>query len=115
MARRVIVAGGGLAGLSCALRLHEGGARPLVLEASDGVGGRVRSDEVDGQTRYFERLPKVIGLVSYFAKELLVSNLRVLWDVFQRKNKEQAFYDLPFFSGFRPLQYSPPAALSALA
>ena len=34
-----------------------------------------------GPTRYFERLPKVIGLISFFAKELLVSNLRVLWDV----------------------------------
>ena len=34
-----------------------------------------------GPTRYFERLPKVIGLIIFFAKELLVSNLRVLWDV----------------------------------
>jgi multicomponent Na+:H+ antiporter subunit E len=34
-----------------------------------------------GRTRYFERLPKVIGLISFFGKELLVSNLRVLWDV----------------------------------
>jgi len=34
-----------------------------------------------GPTRYFERLPKVIGLIGFFAKELLVSNLRVLWDV----------------------------------
>ena len=34
-----------------------------------------------GQTRYFERLPKVLGLIGFFLKELLVSNLRVLWDV----------------------------------
>jgi len=34
-----------------------------------------------GQTRYFERLPKVLGLIGFFGKELLVSNLRVLWDV----------------------------------
>ena len=39
-----------------------------------------------GQTRYFERLPKVIGLISFFAKELLVSNLRVLWDVITPKH-----------------------------
>ena len=39
-----------------------------------------------GKTRYFERLPKVIGLISFFAKELLVSNLRVLWDVITPKH-----------------------------
>ena len=34
-----------------------------------------------GETRYFERLPRVLGLIGFFGKELLVSNLRVLWDV----------------------------------
>jgi multicomponent Na+:H+ antiporter subunit E len=34
-----------------------------------------------GKTRYFERLPRVFGLIGFFGKELLVSNLRVLWDV----------------------------------
>jgi multicomponent Na+:H+ antiporter subunit E len=34
-----------------------------------------------GKTHYFERLPKVLGLIGFFSKELLVSNLRVLWDV----------------------------------
>ena len=32
-------------------------------------------------TRYFTKLPKTINLTGYFLKELLVSNLRVLWDV----------------------------------
>jgi phytoene dehydrogenase-like protein len=44
----VVIVGAGLAGLACALRLHETGARLRVLEASDGVGGRVRTDVVDG-------------------------------------------------------------------
>ena len=44
----VVVVGAGLAGLACALRLAEAGVRVRVLEASDGVGGRVRSDLVDG-------------------------------------------------------------------
>ena len=44
----VVVVGAGLAGLACALHLHEAGARVRVLEASDGVGGRVRTDVVDG-------------------------------------------------------------------
>lgn len=44
----VIVIGAGLAGLSCAAHLHRAGRSVHVVEASDGVGGRVRSDIVDG-------------------------------------------------------------------
>jgi phytoene dehydrogenase-like protein len=44
----VVVVGAGLAGLTCAIRLRELGRDPLVLEAADGVGGRVRTDLVDG-------------------------------------------------------------------
>jgi phytoene dehydrogenase-like protein len=44
----VIVVGAGLAGLSCALHLRSAGLSTLVLEASDDVGGRVRTDVVDG-------------------------------------------------------------------
>ena len=47
-AREVVIVGAGLAGLCCARRLTEAGVDCLVLEASDGVGGRVRTDEVDG-------------------------------------------------------------------
>lgn len=46
----VVVVGAGLAGLAAARTLQAAGRRPLVLEASDGVGGRVRSDVVDGFT-----------------------------------------------------------------
>ncbi|SDQ32612.1 NAD(P)/FAD-dependent oxidoreductase [Quadrisphaera sp. DSM 44207] len=44
----VVVVGAGLAGLACAQRLAAAGVPALVLEASDGVGGRVRTDVVDG-------------------------------------------------------------------
>jgi phytoene dehydrogenase-like protein len=44
----VIVVGGGLAGLCCVLGLHQAGISALLLEASDGVGGRVRTDKVEG-------------------------------------------------------------------
>lgn len=45
---RVLVVGAGLAGLAAARVLHDAGPEVRVLEASDGVGGRVRSDTVDG-------------------------------------------------------------------
>lgn len=44
----VVVVGAGLAGLSCALHLADAGLEVRVLEASDAVGGRVRTDVVDG-------------------------------------------------------------------
>ena len=44
----VVVVGAGLAGLSAARHLHRAGRSVVVLEASDGVGGRVRTDHVDG-------------------------------------------------------------------
>lgn len=46
--KRVLIVGGGLAGLACGVRLHEAGAQPLIVEASDDVGGRVRTDGVNG-------------------------------------------------------------------
>ena len=44
----VLVVGAGLAGLACARRLRREGADVHVVEASDGIGGRVRTDEVEG-------------------------------------------------------------------
>ncbi len=44
----VIIVGAGMAGLSCAHHLHKAGISFKILEASDGVGGRVRTDKVDG-------------------------------------------------------------------
>jgi hypothetical protein len=44
----VLVVGAGLAGLRCAGVLHAAGHEVLVLEAADAVGGRIRTDRVDG-------------------------------------------------------------------
>ncbi len=44
----VVIVGAGLAGLTAARVLEQRGISAILLEASDGVGGRVRSDNVDG-------------------------------------------------------------------
>jgi phytoene dehydrogenase-like protein len=44
----VLIVGAGLGGLCCARRLDEVGITFEIVEASDGIGGRVRTDEVDG-------------------------------------------------------------------
>jgi phytoene dehydrogenase-like protein len=48
VAQEVIIVGGGLSGLACAVTLQAGGIKPLVLEAGDDFGGRVRTDAQDG-------------------------------------------------------------------
>ena len=44
----VLIVGAGVSGLCCARKLQKQGISSLVLEASDGVGGRIRTDIVDG-------------------------------------------------------------------
>ncbi len=46
-----------------------------------GYGALWLSKPLYGETRYFERLPQVLKLATFFGKELLISNLKVLWDV----------------------------------
>jgi phytoene dehydrogenase-like protein len=44
----VVIVGAGLAGLTAADRLTRAGLEVVVIESSDGVGGRVRTDRIDG-------------------------------------------------------------------
>lgn len=44
----IVIIGAGIAGLSCAVYLEQSGHEVLLLESSDRVGGRVRTDLFDG-------------------------------------------------------------------
>ena len=46
--KQVYVVGAGISGLIAALELEKAGFEPIILEKSDGVGGRVRTVEVEG-------------------------------------------------------------------
>lgn len=72
----VVVVGAGMAGLSCALQLTRSGVDVVVLEASDAVGGRIRTDRVDSMQldRGFQLLnpayPALRGMVDLDALDL---------------------------------------------
>jgi hypothetical protein len=72
----VIIIGAGLAGLTAAKILKAADKSVLVLEASDGVGGRVRTDEVDGYLLdrgfqvFLTSYPEAKSLLDYEALEL---------------------------------------------
>ncbi|MFW6074109.1 MAG: NAD(P)/FAD-dependent oxidoreductase [Chloroflexota bacterium] len=72
----VLIVGAGLSGLSCARECVDRGLTVRVLEASDAVGGRARTDEVDGflLDRGFQVLltayPEAQELIDYQALDL---------------------------------------------
>lgn len=72
----VIIIGAGMAGLTCAVYLKQAGLDALLLDAADGVGGRVRTDVVDGfrLDRGFQILltayPEARRLLNYGALDL---------------------------------------------
>lgn len=46
--KQVYVVGAGISGLIAALELEQAGFEPIILEKSEGVGGRVRTVEIEG-------------------------------------------------------------------
>jgi phytoene dehydrogenase-like protein len=46
--RKTYIIGAGISGLIAALELEKAGFAPVILEVSDAVGGRVKTDHVDG-------------------------------------------------------------------
>ena len=96
----VIIVGAGMAGLSCALHLQASGLKLRLIDSGDGVGGRVRTDVVDGFLLdrgfqvYLDAYPEAGTLLDLKALDLrkfepgaLVFNgkrLKRLMDVFRR-------------------------------
>ncbi|GFP98665.1 15-cis-phytoene desaturase chloroplastic/chromoplastic [Phtheirospermum japonicum] len=84
----VIVVGAGLAGLAAATRLQSENIPFLLLEASDAVGGRVRTDFVDGYTLdrgfqiFITAYPEAQKLLDYGALDLqrFYSGAQVFYD-----------------------------------
>ena len=72
----VLIVGAGMAGLTCAVYLKQAGVDALLLDAADGVGGRVRTDSLDGfrLDRGFQILltayPEARRLLDYTALDL---------------------------------------------
>lgn len=72
----VVVVGAGLAGLACAHHLNRAGIPVMVLEAADAIGGRIRTDHVDGFLLdrgfqvYLTAYPEAAALLDYDALEL---------------------------------------------
>jgi phytoene dehydrogenase-like protein len=72
----VLIIGAGLAGLSCGRHLADAGVSFQIIEATDGIGGRVRTDEIDGflLDRGFQVLftayPEAQRTLDYHALEL---------------------------------------------
>lgn len=46
--QNIYIVGAGVSGLVAALELERAGFAPIILESSDGVGGRIKTDEFDG-------------------------------------------------------------------
>ena len=76
MERPVAIVGAGAAGLACAVELERAGVPYMLLEASDRVGGKIKTDKVGGflldwgyQT-YFDAYPNVAKLVDVSELEL---------------------------------------------
>ncbi|WP_192349545.1 NAD(P)/FAD-dependent oxidoreductase [Algoriphagus sp. Y33] len=45
---KTVIIGAGVAGLVAALELEKSGYSPVILEGSEGIGGRMKTDELDG-------------------------------------------------------------------
>jgi phytoene dehydrogenase-like protein len=76
MSDEVVIVGAGLSGLCCGLRLQQSCIPFRIVEASDGIGGRIRTDMVDefqldrGFQVFLTAYPEAKKLLNYTALDL---------------------------------------------
>lgn len=112
----VIVVGAGLAGLAATIHLQAAGLRVKLLEQADEVGGRVRTDEVDGflLDRGFQVLlpaypelrrllaPESLDLRS-FSRGVVAEGRDERWDLDFSSRGRETLVSLARFAAKRPL------------
>ena len=107
----VIIVGAGMEGLSCAVHLQAAGLKVSLIDSSDGVGGRVRTDVVDGFLLdrgfqvYLDAYPETGALLDLKALDLRAfepgalvfdgKRLERLMDVFRRPTSAWASLTAP--------------------
>ena len=101
----VVIIGAGIAGLTCAKYLKDRGISATVLESSDAVGGRVRTDRVDsflldrGFQVFLTSYPEARGLLDFDRLDLvnLPSGARIRTgnDFFRMPNPLKDIFTLP--------------------
>ncbi|MET9315715.1 NAD(P)/FAD-dependent oxidoreductase [Kribbella sp. NPDC003505] len=112
----VIVVGAGLAGLAATIHLQAAGLRVKLLEQADEVGGRVRTDEVDGflLDRGFQVLlpayPELRRLLApesldlrFFSRGVLAEGRDERWDLDFSSRGRETLVSLARFAAKRPL------------
>jgi len=104
---QVAVVGAGVSGMVAARALAKYGLNVVVLEASDGVGGRVRTDEVDGFLLdrgfqvFIESYPEVRKQLDYDALDLKQFWPGALVQVWRGVSSNQT-------NGLLPITHQPP-------
>ena len=66
---RVAVVGGGITGLSCAYYLREAGHEPIVYEATNRVGGKIRTVSHSGSDSPYKDIPVEGGADSFLPRD----------------------------------------------
>jgi phytoene dehydrogenase-like protein len=108
-----VIIGGGVSGLTCARYLNDRGMSFVILESSDAIGGRVRTDVVDGfrLDRGFQILPanyaevrKILNYTSldlkYLESGVLIKTGKGLTKIENPFRPKRSFLPLSFSSVF---------------